>query len=77
MGDLLNHYRMQAHYKQHGFILNQRQEEMTTSAVLKVNLDILDRLHQTGANSQLRLILMQEASCFMLLLDQQDLAMLN
>ena len=25
MGDLLNHYRMQAHYMQHGFILNQRQ----------------------------------------------------
>lgn len=36
MGDLLNHYRSQAHYKQHGFTLNQRQEELTTNAVLKV-----------------------------------------
>ena len=36
MGELLEYHRNLVYYKQHGYILNQRQEQLTINAVLKV-----------------------------------------
>ena len=36
MGDLVEYHQRRAHHKQHGFIRNQRQEDLTINAVLQV-----------------------------------------